>query len=561
MNRLQTRRTVALFVAATLCFSHLAASDDEPLHRRIDQLLLAAHPKFSSLVAKRSSNAEFIRRVYLDLAGKIPTAEQMRVFLDDETASAEKREQLIDRLLASPWYDRRMQYVFDEMLMERRPGTNVPDDLWREYLRQSFLKNKPWNTLVAEILSADGADANSRPAAKFYLDRNFDVDSVTRDIGRVFLGVDLECAQCHDHPAIDDYLQRHYYGISAFLKRSYLFTDRKTKQTQLGEKAEGDVTFTSVFTQESSKTNPRMLDLPEIPDPNGTAKQYIVEPKAGARGVPQYSRRLQLARAMVSANNVDFRKNIVNRLWAVMMGRGLVEPLDVRHARNPPSHPKVLDLLAVEFLKHDYDIHWLLRELAMTEAYQRSSQLAGGANNEAVKHYAVGLLKPLSPEQLAWSVMEATDVTDRAMPALEAALLKSDPKFGRSRKDHPLWREEALHKALKSNVDQFVTRFGAQVGQTTTFSAAADQALFLINGSLVQSWLVPQNDNLTDRLRKLEDSRQIAEELYLSVLIRRPSDDEVAEVAEYLQAAGDKDSAVQELAWALLSSTEFRFNH
>jgi len=107
--------------------------------------------------------------------------------------------------------------VFDTMLMERRPDKHIKADAWRGYLRQSFAQNKPWDQIVTEILSADGADEKTRPAAKFLLDREMKTDAVTRDLGRMFLGRDLQCAQCHDHPNIEDYLQRHYYGISAIL--------------------------------------------------------------------------------------------------------------------------------------------------------------------------------------------------------------------------------------------------------------------------------------------------------------------------------------------------------
>ena len=208
-------------------------SQTEPLRTDIDFLIRSATPNFDSLAAPVSSDEEFVRRIYLDLAGTIPTAEQTKSFLKDRSPS--KREILVDRLLGSPQHAFRMQYVFDEMLMERRVGTDVPAADWQTWLRESFRNNKPWDQLVTEILSADGADEKLRPAAKFYLDRKFDIDMVTRDMGRVFLGVDLECAQCHDHPDIDDYLQRHYYGLSAFLKRSYLFTDAKSKKKMLGE--------------------------------------------------------------------------------------------------------------------------------------------------------------------------------------------------------------------------------------------------------------------------------------------------------------------------------------
>jgi hypothetical protein len=538
-----------------------AAGSAESLSVRIDRLVSAARPDFASLEAAPSSDSEFVRRIYLDLAGVIPTVEQTRSFLADQ--SPEKRPVLVDQLLASPQHARRMQYVFDEILMERGTGTNVPAADWQKWLRESFRDNKPWDQLVTEVLSADGVDEKLRPAAKFYLDRKLNVDQVTRDMGRVFLGVDLECAQCHDHPNIDDYLQRHYYGLSAFLKRSYLFTDPKTKKKVLGEKAEGEVKFTSVFTSEEGQTDPRVLNLPGIPDPAPAKELYIAKPDKKVRGIPTYSRRMQLAEAMIADDNVDFRRNIVNRLWAVMMGRGLVEPLDIRHAGNPPSHPKVLELIADEFLQHKYDIRWLLRELALTKTYQRSSVVVGDekAGRAATDAFARGLLKPMSAEQLAWSSLLATGYSTVAMKAQEAVLLKAEPDTGAAKKDDPLWREEALHKGLKPEVDVVVARFAGQGGQKTGFEATADQALFLINGPNVGKWLTPQEGVLTARLQKLDLPAALAEELYIAVLSRSPNDDEAAAVSNYLKLTSDRPTAVREMTWALLSSAEFRFNH
>ncbi len=527
-------------------------------HEQVDALIEAARPDFVQLDAGLADDAEFVRRVYLDLAGCVPDAETTRAFLADDRPAAIKREELIDQLLASPQHVRRMQYVLDEMLIERRGGGNVPAEQWQAWLRDSVRANKPWDEFVHEILAADGADEQHRPAARFYLDRDFDINLVTRDVGRVFLGVDLECAQCHDHPNIDDYEQRDYYGLTAFLQRSYLFTDPKSKQKMLGEKAEGETTFTSVFTAEEGGTKPRLLELPEIPDPEGMDKAYVVAPEKNARGVPEYSRREQLARAMTADENVAFRRNIVNRLWALMMGRGLVEPLDVHHADNPPSHPELLSLLADEFLRNEYDVRHFLRELALTRTYQRSSQPPPDHTDAAAAAYAVGLLKPLSPEQLAWSLMEVTGVVERTLEAKIAAALKKD---GTTATDNPVWREQALADALKSSLDQFATRFAHQGGQKTGFQSNAEQALFLINGPLVQGWLTPQNGNLTARLNAIDDPGQLADELYMSVMNRPPTADEASEVAEYLSAVEPRDEAIQEIIWALLSSAEFRFNH
>jgi len=530
-----------------------------PLHPQIDQLIESATPGFAKIAAPICSDVEFLRRVTLDLTGTVPSPEVTRAFLADQTPASEKRAVLVDRLLASPRHARRMQYVFDEMIMERRTGANVTDAEWRNWLRKSIRENRRWDSIVADILAADGAEEAKRPAAKFYLDRNFDVDQVTRDVGRIFLGVDLECAQCHDHPNIDGYLQRHYYGISAFLKRSYLFTDPKSKKKMLGEKAEGDVKFTSVFTSVEGMTNPRLLDLPQIPDPEGVEKAYLVKPESKKRGVPKYTRRLQLPKSMISDENADFRRNIVNRLWAVMMGRGLVEPLDVRHVDNPPTHPKVLDLVANEFRTQHYDVRWLLRELALTKTYQRRRETR--VTDKADITYATAHLKALSPEQLAWSVMDVTGESARVLAIKKTELLKKDPKGGEARAADPLWKEEALHDGLKGDVDRFVATFAGQGGQKTGFDSTADQALFLLNGTLIEKSLTPANGNLTDRLQKLEAPTEFAEELYISILGRAPDQEEIAAVSSYLDEVGDRKAAAQELSWALITSAEFRFNH
>jgi hypothetical protein len=524
---------------------------------QIDALLLEAARSDQITPSALCSDSEFIRRAYLDLNGTVPSAEQTRDFLGD-SATVDKREALIDGLLSRPQYARRMQYLFDEVLIERRPGASIPDKEWRNWLRKQFANNRPWNEVAHKILAADGVGPD-RPAAKFYLVRKIEPNLVTRDIGRVFLGVDLECAQCHDHPIIDDYLQRHYYGITAFLKRSYLFTDSKSKQKQLGEKAENTpVKFTSVFTSEESTTMPRLMNLPTLYDPNGTLKKYIVAPVKTKRGVPQYSRRKELAAEIVSYDNGDFRRNIVNRLWAMVMGRGIVEPLDVRHSANPPSHPEVLELLAEEFMQHDYDVRWFVRQLAVTKTYQRACK---NSHKDASQHFACGLLKPLSPEQLAWSLMEVTGLRARTLVAQQTALVKKDPKGGPTKKDDPTWQEAAVHDGLKSSTDQFTLKFGRQGGQKTDFESTSEQALFLINGALVQSWVAPTSGNLTERLAKLQDSTQLADELYITLLNRHPTADEVADIGEYLKIVENKNQAVQEIAWAILTSAEFRFNH
>jgi hypothetical protein len=432
--------------------------------------------------------------------------------------------------------------------------------------------------LAQEILADGGADPKTRPRSRFYLDRDFDLVVVTRDVGRIFLGKDLECAQCHNHPAVESYLQRHYHGLRAFLDRSYLYTDAKTKKKSLGEKAEGDVTFTSVFDDSKGKTDPRVLDLPGIPDPAGTLKQYVTKPGKTQRGVPKYSRRGQLGVAVTADSNRAFRLNIANRLWAAMMGRGLVEPLDLSHADNPPTHPELLDLLGDALHEHDYDMRWFLGELVKTRAYQRGREIAEESAEMANRNFAVGLLKPLSPEQYAWSTMEATGFLDSVRQTVRkkidseakskkdtagtdenASALANDKADATSDSESTV--EEAVDKAVAGHIKTFIVQFASDGGQRTSFSATAPQALFLINGPLVRKWLTPNSTNLTGRLSKLDDSTVVAEELYIAVLNRQPNDLEKKEVADFLASTSDRSEAIVELTRVLLLAAEFRFNH
>ncbi len=557
MHLHHSRKTICFLVM--ILVSRASSSVAEvPLHQQIDAAIGVGNAEFEKVAADDAGDATFARRIYLDISGIIPSADVARQFVADDSPG--KRAKLIDQLLNSPQHVRRMQYAFDTMLMERRPDKHIKADEWQNYLRQSFAQNKPWDLLVTELLTVDGTDETTRPAAKFLLDREMKIDTMTRDLGRIFLGRDLQCAQCHDHPNIEDYLQRHYYGLSAFLNRSYLFTDPKSKQVSIGEKADGAVKFTSVFTSESGETPPRLLDLPPIEDPPAGEEPYTVKPEKNVRSVPVYSRRLQLAVAMTDPANVAFPRNIANRLWAMMLGRGIVEPVDMWHEGNPPSHPALLDLLAGALAEHKYDVRYLLREIALTKTYQRSSQYKDGVEKVSDDRFAVALLKPLSPEQLAWSMMQATAVTDATLEELKAKYL-ADAQNDPQQAENPLWREETLHDALKSHVDTFVGFFGVAGIQTSQFDASANQALFLRNGTVLQSWLEPSGQRLTAHLKTL-DAPKLIDEFYFSVFSRPPNAEEIQHVTLFLEEQPDnQDAVIGQLVWAALSSAEFRFNH
>jgi hypothetical protein len=513
-----------------------------PLHERIDQLIAAGLPGYEGHAAPLVSDAEFLRRVYLDLNGTVPTAAEARAFLADRSPG--KRAALIDKLLSNPAYARRMAEVFDVTFMERRRDVKVPRAAWEEYLRASFAANKPYDQLAREILSADGADPKNRGPAKFYLDRDLEPNLVTRDVGRVFLGRNLQCAQCHDHPQIDDYRQEHYYGILAFLNRSFLFPNADDANAVIAEKAEGDVTFVSVFdrTKAQKSTGPRLPDGKPVAEPTlPKGKEYKVAPAKDVRPVPAYSRREVLARLIASRDNPAFARTAANRLWAVMFGRGLVHPLDMDHSDNPPSHPELLDLLANEFVAHRYDVKWLLSQIALSKTYQRSS---AGPEDAPPDRYLKAALRPLSAEQLGRAVLQATGQTDAERAALK------DPT------------ETALDAKLAPRVATFRTTFGGRPGEPDDGSAATlDQSLFLKHGTAVRGMIAPRPGNLTDRLARLNDPNDVADELFLSVLTRYPTAEERADVTAVLEGEPDRKAALAEAVWALLASIEFRFNH
>ena len=522
---------------ALALFAAPAASAAEPLHAQIDKRIAAkAAGRPTSPVA---DDAEFLRRVYLDLAGRIPSSAEARAFLEDR--SPDKRAKLIDKLLNGPDYPQRMADLFHVMLMERLG--DHPE--WAKYLRAAFEKNKPWDRMAREILRADPADEANKGASFFYAKRlehygenPVDYPGLTRDVGRLFLGRDFRCAQCHDHLFIDEYKQQHFQGLFAFFQNTYL---ADPKRPSVGERPlTQKQPFMSVFKKVKHETGPALPGGKELePTVFKKGEEYAArpDPKTKFPGVPKVSPLAALAEQLPRADNEAFTKNIANRLWFVMMGRGLVHPLDLHHAGNPPSHPELLDLLAREFAAHHFDIKWLLRELALSQTYQRSSLLPEEAKDVPPESFRTAIEKRLSAEQLLLSVLEATGERERVLAG-----------------KGPAGVEAARAK--------FVKAFANPVREPEDEPAPSlKAALFVLNDETVLGLLTPKPGNLIDRLAKLPDDR-VPDELYRSVLTRLPSAEERAEATAYLaKHKQDRPAALGRLAWALLASTEFCVNH
>jgi hypothetical protein len=460
-----------------------------------------------AVLLAQSSDAEFLRRATLDLAGTIPTSDQARAFLAD--ADPAKRDKLIDTLLASPDYARRMEQAITVMFLERRSGGKIPDAQWSEYLKKAFAANEPWDRIVRSMIATDGRVDDTRPAMKLLADgAGGDPNRMTNDVARLFLGRNLLCAQCHDHPSVKEYKQAEYMGLFAFLRGSKLQDDPKTKKPLLAETATpGKVEFASVFsTAKKHQTGPRLVGGDEIEIATAVRPREL------------------LADALI--HHPQFARNSVNRFWFIFMGKGLIHPLDYDHKANPPSDPALLESLTGGFVESGFDVRKLVRRIVTSPAY------AGCP------------CKPLSAEQMAMAALTATGNLAR----LRAENAKFNPRSYLNGND------KTPPASLPDVLKLFVAVFGNAEGEPEVgFQPSMTHALFLMNDRLILNWLKPADGNLVSRLSKLSGDA-VADELYLSVLTRLPVAAERKEVAAY-------KGNVADLAWALIASTEFRMNH
>jgi len=539
-------------LAIYLCLVSLSTLAAGSLHVRLDRIIAA---KAGGPVVPRSDDAEFFRRVQLDFSGTIPTGPEVRAFLKNK--SPDKRTRLIDQLLARDTFAAHWTDRLTVMLLERQNLGKVTEEEWRGYLTKA-LKGKPkWDVMAREMIAATGR-GEARSAMKFLGVANH--HEMTEGIAQLFLGMDLKCAKCHDHPSVDDWKQEHYWGLFTYLNQTKLGTNSKDKQTYLVEGlATKKVEFQSVFETEKKNTGPRLPGGKEIAIPTFEKGQEFEEPASdGLPAVPKFRPRELLARDLTAKDNTYFVRNSVNRFWFLMMGRGLVHPLDEVHGKNPPSHPALLDLLAKEFVAHGFDMKWLLREIALSESYQRSSRLPAKPKSVKAASYRTAHPKALTPEQLLNAVLKATGNLEKVLA------MKVDPaaeKF--DRKGYFTGTNLDLPPSLDEIRAVFVQTYGKPPGEAEVdFMPGLNKSLFLMNDKLIIHWLKPHEGNLIERLIKMKTAEAIAEELYLSVLARLPAEDEKATTADYLKRNEKRrEGALGDLAWALLNSAEFRLNH
>ena len=516
----------------------------------LDKQIAAKADAVGVKLSGRCEDGEFQRRLWLDLVGTIPSAEEARRFLAD--ASPQKRAALAERLLADPRFPARMAEALHLQLMER----GGEDEQWLVYLTNSMKANKPWDVLVREMVAPDFKDESKRAAGYFMTRRldkvgsqTTDYPGLTRDVGRMFMGLDLQCCQCHNHLTVNDYKQIDFNGLFTVfqnLKLNEPAGEYKIKWLSEGL-MEAKFEFTSVLSGVKGSTGPRVplgqeIDIPSLPE----AERWLVAPdkKTKLGGVPKFSALQNLAEKLTSKENPQFARNIVNRLWWQFMGRGLVEPLDLSHSGNPASHPELLEQLASTMVERQFDLRWMVREMVLSEAYQRSGKKSAAKQDVADELFALALERRISAEQFLRAFLTAAGEFERVLEK------KGWDEF----KEPPLDPK----KVQTSFRNAFAN---APKEPELKVDPSLRGALFLRNNSTILWALQPRPGNLLDRLLSMEKSEAIAAELYLSFFSRLPDKDEAEEVGSMLSASKDRPKTLSKIAWAMAASMEFYTNH
>jgi hypothetical protein len=503
-----------LFLAISLAEMARAAANESRfaaapvLAAKIDAFVEQLWLKDSVTPAAPCDDSAFLRRVTLDLAGRIPTPGEARGFVSER--APDKRVRAIRRLMESPEYALHLGRVLEEMIQDKHAG----DGEFIEYLRTSVVEHKPWDQIFREVLVGPWDTKERKRAERFLQKRVQSLDDLTNDTARAFFGVNVSCAKCHDHPLVADWKQDHYYGMASFFNRT-----QGKRGGELQEKPDGDVQF--VTTKGERKT----------------AKVMFLSGRV-AEGEAKPSRREQLVRIALEERHF-FSRAIVNRLWAYLLGRGLVQLVDQMHSANPPSVAGLLEWLADELAANRYDLDRLIAGIVSSRVYQLSSVPAG--NDGGPSHFAVARLKPLSPQQYALSMILATGDTTFEQTTADARRKR--------------YRELENQAATLTKLDLLDPR-------TDRFQSSATEALFLSNNPQAQRLVAGEGNNLVARLAALPDIGQMVETATWTVLSRPPDAEERDLLMRWIADHGaDRAKACGQLVWALLTSAEFRFNH
>jgi hypothetical protein len=559
---LSQRAEAAEQVAAATVPARTVAGATPPEVEIINAAIGEAWSDANLAPSRAATDGEWCRRVYLDVLGRIPTVTELRQYLKDR--KRDKRERLVDRLLGPEYRDeyvRNWTTVWTNILIGRTGGTERRSLVDREgmqaYLREALAYNRPYDQMTRELVTATGScrpeDEDFNGAANFLADKLAENGvQATAKTSQVFLGMAVQCTQCHNHP-FNEYQQNQFWELNAFFRQTRVqrirlddqrqrFVGRVVDRDYRGET--GDVDKADLFYE--IRNGQMKVAYPVFVD--GTSLASVYEEKGedfGDRGrVADVNRREELAKLLVESR--EFDQAIVNRMWGHFFGYGFTKPVDDIGPHNVPSHPELLDQLGQSFRRSEFDLKQLIRWITLSEPYSLSSRATKKNEGDdptlgARPMFSHFYLRQMEAEQLYESLLVATAADETV----------KDPER----------RDQVRERWLR----QFNNAFGTDDGgESTSFNGTIPQALTLMNGPLVTratgngrgsmlAWVAEnQKMNNAEKIRYL----------YLAALSRRPTKPEVALSNELLAARDGKvGAALQDIWWALLNSNEFILIH
>jgi hypothetical protein len=481
------------------------------------------------------TDGEFLRRAYLDLLGILPTPEEAQEFVSDP--SSDKRARLVDQLLARPEYADHWALKWSDLLKnEERALDRKGVQSFHRWIRQSIADNKPLDDFVRELVSARGS-TYSNPAANYYRANR---DAVTRGeaTAQLFLGVRLQCAQCHNHP-FDRWTQDDYYGwADVFSRVDYKVLENRRRDTNDSHEFVGEQIVYEA--REGRMKDPR--------GDRGVKARLLGEAEAFK---DEQERLDALGEWITSPRNPFFARAQVNRIWYHLMGRGLIDPIDDFRPTNPPSHPELLDALAKDFVDHGYDVRYLIRLIMASQAYGASAE-PNETNADDEVNYSRAVPRRLSAEQLLDAMYQVTGVPP------EFAGYPRGMRAGQI----PGVRAVRPRERKPSMGDMFLVSFGKPPRQSVCECERSTETTLLQTFQLIGgpeiTRLIGEPDNRLSRLLKQGGSEEsMIDELYWAALSRPLTPEEGEAMARHVREAKDKRKALEDVAWALLNAKEF----
>ena len=510
--------------------------------KHLDRYINAGLKRQGFQPSKTSEDAEFLRRIHLDLTGKIPTPEEVLGFLKD--GSSNKRQRKIRELLASDTYLDYWTDLWVNWLIGRREDGDDRRIGLTYWVRDALAANMPYNQFAQELIAADG-ELRDNGAGNYIMRYDRSPVFLTSHTTRLFLGLPMQCAECHDHKT-ETWRQEDFYGIAAFFtgiesqrKGDIQTTDMIGNERRMDNFLITNKTENAIWVERLEKqVRPHFLD--------GTEYKGALLKKREA-----------FAAWMTDKSNSYFSQALVNRIWKHFMGRAFVEPVDGFGEENPPTNPELLKWLANDFVIHRYDLQHLMRTLLNSETYQRTSQ-TNESNKDDQRHYSHAYVKPLSAEQFFYSLLQATD-----FERLQQVRMKGLKKQGGEERKNML---RQLERMKREHLKKFLFLLdNGEMEEIEAFNGTIPQALMMINGDMV-------NDSASHEergtfvnyvLEKWREPMERMEHIYLNVLSRLPTAKEKTYFRRYLERSlyRNKDSAYEDLYWVLLNSAEFSLNH